>query len=103
MGWFSPKNIYRKAKKVAKKIAVEVEDTVTGKNKYTRDPSRIASPRTASTAAPREQSEELEATVEKESSKLTRRKKGKRALLIKKGEVVLTGKEGSGLNIPVNK
>jgi len=100
---FVEKKVERPVKKVVKKVATEVEDTVTGKNKYTRDPSRIASPRTASTAAPREQSEELEATVEKESSKRTRRRKGKRALLIKKGEVVLTGKEGSGLNIPVNK
>ena len=92
----------RPIKKVVKKVATEVEDTVTGKNKYTRDPSRMPTSQTASsrTAAPREQAEEVATTVETGAGMQRRRRKGKKALVLRQAAAQVGGEGGSGLNIP---
>ena len=122
MGWLSPKSVFRKTKKAAKKVvkgvdkavvepvekvvkkvATEVEDTVTGKNKYTRRGDQSGGRTAASKAAPRQQSEEIEASVETGSLKIKKKRKGKRALISAKAEANVGGEGGSGLNIPLTK
>lgn len=122
MGWLSPKSVFRRTKKAAKKVvkavdktvtqpiekavkkvAIEVEDTVTGKNKYTRRGDQSGGRTAASKAAPRQQSEEIEASVETGSLKIKKKRKGKRALISAKAEANVGGEGGSGLNIPLTK
>jgi len=55
----------------------------------------------ASTAAPKPMDQEAEAMVETEGGKMGRRRKGKKALVIKTGSANIGGDGGSGLNIPV--
>ena len=100
---FVEKKVERPVKKVVKKIATEVEDTVTGKNKYTRRGDQSGGRTAASKAAPRQQSEEIEASVETGSLKIKKRRKGKRALISAKAEANVGGEGGSGLNIPLTK
>ena len=84
-----------------KKVATEVEDTVTGKNKYTRDPSRMPTAQTAaSKGAPREEAEEVATTVETGAGMQRRRRKGKKALVVRQAAAQVGGEGGSGLNIP---
>jgi len=56
----------------------------------------------AATAAARPVGEEVEAMVETDAGKMGRRRKGKKALVIKSGSANVGGEGGSGLNIPVS-
>lgn len=99
---FVEKKVERPVKKLVKKIATEVEDTVTGKNKYTRDPSRMPTSQTAQarTGAPREEAEEVATTVETGSGIRRRRRQGKKALVAARAAANVGGEGTSGLNIP---
>jgi len=55
----------------------------------------------ASTAAPKSMDQEAEAMVETEGGKMGRRRKGKKALVVKTGSANIGGDGSSGLNIPV--
>jgi hypothetical protein len=56
----------------------------------------------AASAAARPVGEEVEAMVETDAGKMGRRRKGKKALVIKSGSANVGGEGGSGLNIPVS-
>jgi len=65
-------------------------------------PAPAPTPAAASTAAARPVGEEVEAMVETDAGKMGRRRKGKKALVIKSGSANVGGEGGSGLNIPVS-
>ena len=65
-------------------------------------PAPAPTPAAATTAAARPVGEEVEAMVETDASKMGRRRKGKKALVIKSGSANVGGEGGSGLNIPVS-
>jgi hypothetical protein len=111
MGWLSPRSVFRRAKKATKKVTrageklvtkagTELVDTVTGSNKYTRRGDQGGGRTAAQTAAPREQSEEVEAAVESGGLKIKKKRKGKRALIAKAPAANVAGEGKSGLNIP---
>ena len=96
---FAEKKIERPIKKIVKKVAIEVEDTVTGKNKYTRSGDKGGGRTAASKAAPRQQTEEPEAYLEKDSLKIKKKRKGKRQLRVEPQDGLKINSQG-GLNVP---
>ena len=64
--------------------------------------SYSATPATApATAAARDQGDEAEAAVETEGAGMTKRRRGKKALVTQTAAANVGGEGGSGLNIPV--
>ena len=75
------KAVVEPVEKVYKKAVTEVKDTVVGTDKTDRRPPTTSQTAQARTGAPREEAEEVEATVETEGIQRRRRKKGQKQLV----------------------
>ena len=93
------KAVIEPLEKVIKKVSREVEDTVTGKDKYTRRGDKAGARTAASKAAPRQKTEEPEAYVEEGSLKIKKKRRGKRQLRVEPQAGLKIEGQG-GLNVP---
>lgn len=92
------KKLERAAKKQVRKVGYAVQG---GKEKARGTPPPAAQTAAPSTAAGREQTEDVATTVDTGAGVQRRRRRGKKALIVGKGSAQVAGGEGgSGLNIP---
>jgi hypothetical protein len=94
------KAVVEPVEKVYKKAVTEVKDTVAGTDKTDRQPPTAPQTAQARTGAPREQTEDAPTGIETSGTQMKRRRKGKKALVLKQAAAQVGGEGGSGLNIP---
>ena len=94
------KAVVEPVEKVYKKAVTEVKDTVAGTDKTDRQPPTAPQTAQARTAAPKEQTEDAPTGIETSGTQMKRRRKGKKALVLKQAAAQVGGEGGSGLNIP---
>ena len=94
------KAVVEPVEKVYKKAVTEVKDTVAGTDKTDKQPPTAPQTAQARTGAPKEQTEDAPTGIETSGTQMKRRRKGKKALVLKQAAAQVGGEGGSGLNIP---
>jgi hypothetical protein len=94
------KAVVEPVEKAYKKTVEEVKDTVAGTDKTDRRPPAQSQTAQARTGAPKEQTEDAPTGIETSGTQMKRRRKGKKALVLKQAAAQVGGEGGSGLNIP---